>query len=771
MFWIPRRPLRRNPALREGLAGAVLLLFVAAVTYWLTTEFYLPAWESRGLVAVVAIGLGQTFDPWIPGETYLFLYVLPVGFLLGTAVVWFLDDFKRYQAVILWTVIVIGFLALWQRGKFVPALLANLTFVNLFFLLSAVVVGVRTAGVPLEAVRRRGSNLLGDTPREFSRAPRLVLASFALVVAVGFVDFHFLDPSGSSLLRDGVRRQQMVLPHLFFAVLLLYAFWKFTEYESEIRTVQIGPARAGKTAVFSGLYAYLENSDEYTIDESEAEFDLSYLDAVKNGEFPDRNKAAQGSGPTTQWLEIPFVSNRWLFRKRIVISTLDYPGELVGRKGPGLDEKVQEYENSDESTDDEQTLVADAKRLVAGAEGRDNPERRAEQLVEALARLVHAADTVLVTIPLDDFVQEVAADDAVPPYIEAYWLKESTDDSDRQLYRLDGSVAEKEYTYTGEVEPLPTYEHDELGEVRLLLPNESGRTSNEEYRDVYESLVRRYADDGKEFVWTVTKADYASKQFVDACDKATGTNRDDRGRDPVKDVQAHKIPEAEKAQKLFARWVESRLVESQDNWRQFSQQMRETTNESFVYPLWYNITDDSPPSGDTEPSIDTNYPTILRGAEYLVDRIQDKPFVDQQTPASFLPGKDAKRRTDHVLKEIQRSGRKSTNDERTSQTTEQSGQTAARPDGSSEKHDRTTPDPRRDGHGGSKTANDQDSKTAAQGVKRDGRDTRDGDDDRADSQQEREPDGGPSADTDHTRTDDADSGSGEDSRQRPDGDR
>lgn len=684
MLWIPRRPLRRKPELWEALVGAGLLGIVASLSYWLTSRFYIPNFgtKSESIVYAILVGIGRLLGPWVPGETHIFLYVFLLGLLLGTVVVWGLDYYKRYQAVFLLAVVVVGLLAAIESGRLVEPLLRHPTLTNFASLGLGVLLGIQFSGADLVgALRDHGTSALGDHPREFPLAPKLVFGAFLLVFVANFFDYHFLDASAPALVRSSVREQAAVVPHFLAGTVTLTAFWKFTEYESEIRTVQVGPARAGKTAALTGLYDYLEGSDDYKIDEARAEFDPQLREQLAEGKFPSRNRVADRGGQSTRWLEIPFVSKGWLFRKRIVISTLDYPGELIGRAGPSLNEEIQEYRDSDEHVEESDTNWAEAKVFAQEAQERlpaeqtkdevatDQKTSREEYLVAALARAIEAADTVLMTIPLDDFVQKLAGEGVLPDYVDAYWLKEDETgqvrvfDTDHGPDPIEEIAPGDEPTSLDQIPPdidrLPEYDHDTFGSVKLYVRNEEQRAPSEEYREKYRELVDRYGVDGdaesKTFVWTVTKCDYAKKQFLKAFNKTSDVDFSGKTLAEIVGTRARWMPEKSKAQKLFARWIEARLIDDLSNWHNFGVGLRRQTGERFVYPLWYQISDDGPPDReDGEPQIETYGDKTLNGASHLVDRIERRPFVEYRSLGWLVPIFDNENRTNYVVDKMER---------------------------------------------------------------------------------------------------------------------
>lgn len=679
MLWLPRRPFGRRPDLKEGLTGIVLVAFISGVSYLLTDTFYQPNFDknpTESVVYTILTGIGSTLNPWIPGETHLFLYLPLVGLLFGFVFVWALDYYKRYQAIFLLVAILGGLVATAENGHLLPAFAENFTLTNVLALLVGVVGGIQISGVDLiGAARDPTKRALGDAPREFPRAPNLVLRVFSFVFVLNFLDYHFLDARAVPFVRSSVNAQPMVVPHLLGGVLALGAFWKFTEYESEIRTVQIGPARAGKTATFGGLYEYLdEDGNGYHIDTDREKFDQEILERLDENRFPKRNSGAEvDEEKSAQTLKIPFISKGWLFRKRIVLSTIDYPGELIGETGPSLDGTIAWMREAGDIPDDDDTRRSRVESLIKAGNNPKELEKEetpAAKLVEALALVVEAADVVILTIPLDDFLQPVASNDELPDYVDGYWAWRDDDDRVRAA-RIGGGPVELDEELN-DIEHLPTYDHDEYGRVRLYIPGEHGqRSSTQVYLEEYESLVERYGttandEERKEFIWTVTKADYAESQFKSAFKETVNAEVGDELADVVA-TDPRVIPDRTKAQKLFARWTE-RLIDFPENWDGF-RTIRKRTGERFVYPLWFQIDNDEPPTDDEELTFNTARGNLLQGAEYLVDRIERRPFVEQRNLGTLLPKRETQRKVDYVTRQMYREYLHATNDRSDDQKT------------------------------------------------------------------------------------------------------
>jgi len=696
------KKLVRSPSFVEFVSGILYLSIVGVVASFLLESLWLPAWESRGIAFRTVRLVGRTIGTFFPSESFLFVLPFPLGVFVGVSLVWFVDTYKRYQAIVLWAGIGIVVAQLLLMGRLFDVLIQNFSLLILSSLVIGVVAGIQIGGIPLIGwLRRDRDHLIGSPPNEFDRAPLAVWGILLLMVVAGLVDAHLSLGFGGGPVEP--TRVEQLGGNLVGSAILLGAFWKFTEYESEIRTVQIGPARGGKTAILGGLYNHLETENSVTILRG-GEFDTEISNRIENGEFPPRNQLREvDRGRQYRFLEIPFVSDRRFFRKKVVVGTLDYPGELItgGSNWNPLDEEleaVRQEERHDLILDHEYIenevdvpVLAPAALKIDAALGRlssafsstdqweeaervlENAESLSyqetvppEALANALSRLVDGADTILFTVPLDDFAQRAAATGHMPQHTDAYWLRRSG--GEYEVYSTDGELVGRYDTlddleFEGILEEapdiiteLPRYDHPELGDVRLVIEGRPARTPSSEYREVYEGIVDQCNTGAKSFVWVASMSDYAKRHFTAAYTAYVGNNETQNSLNPTeilssKTLPNHpSLPHEDGVYTTFADWIETQYLDVPENWDGYRRSLRERTQEEFLYPLWYDVE-----SNEQGERIKTGSRPILQGADRLIDRIEGRTLVRTYPWRSHLPGSESVSKSEEMVENMRES--------------------------------------------------------------------------------------------------------------------
>lgn len=698
----PQRVLRRYRKIVAGGKGLLLLGVIGICGGYLTRSVLLPAWSDRGFVYV-----GSYTASDLLGTDPLIVVLLPVGLYLGTALVWFLDSYKRYQAVLLWFGIGVVAAALWLQGKLIPEVL-NASVLVLFFFGVYLLCGAVMGGFPILGLALDGWSALGRPPYEFAAAPTSVFIMTELVVAVGLVEAH-LAYNPVALSFGGLERMNLVLPNLVALVGLMAALGEFTRYDTEFHTVQLGPERAGKSAMFGGLYdaAITQGATDLTIRGSDEEAAVKGLRAdIQAGEFPDRNRVQMpGDEQSVGILRIEYVSDDRLFRTRNVLFTIDYPGEaLIGNDGEGEEEKTpsvsdvlaEEYWDDSESDDGMFGVFERVRQLFSPRTSDDDWEAALEtvenvyyrqqsstasvdekEITEAIAAVVHEADRVLLTVPMDDFPEPLAARRTEQLYTEI--VRVETLSSGQAADRVDtefdvrvnpplrepvkGTITNGEFVPAGDAE---------LGfelDVNRLKPYDTGsyyyvinqaqRQSPKEYIGEYREIATHgpYLDT-KEFIWVPTMSDLVQHDFREVYNRCVERN-------PSEFEEALPLlPYPPSNYKLFARWIEEEFIDVPG----FAD-LRDVVGDEFVYPVWYDIEDDAPPGEEYDLTIETDHAEnapILRGAQYLLDRIEGKQLVERTAVSSLVWGNESstaverrKREMDRAVGEVARRRRES----------------------------------------------------------------------------------------------------------------
>ncbi|WP_152043092.1 hypothetical protein [Salinigranum salinum] len=449
---------------------------------------------------------------------------------------------------------------------------------------------------------------------------------------------------------------QWGLLHLAGIVMLLLGLDALRIYEVNRNVLMLGPARSGKSAAFGGLHEALDRFEESNTMQWQGD---ALRDAISEGRFPDPNEVGRFEGAAgTRYLHMPYVWGK-LFPKRVSFDTVDYPGESLERilrpfyddPGPGatntnpyglsvlgqaaatdggrttsgetersgVDQGGEDAEVIDEDEDDpgrsqrdpHQTETSqystsytpagswdDAVYGLKTELGSADPEMTT--VIQRISDMVYYADTLILVVPLDDFIVPIAARGNEPSYVEVYDEDEVTFGSDvvTATTEVDGERISTEYT---DVEFQRRFTALRYQGKSYYSRRPETRARPNQYLDWYRSLVSVFGGD-KTFVMVPTMSDLA----VDDMRAAEGNSRIDPGRRDV-------YPD-------FAAHIEDEVLKKQ------SQKVDQVIGEPHIpglYPIWYTIVDDRAPEDDDEDlSIDTSVrPTILNGAEQLLKKV------------------------------------------------------------------------------------------------------------------------------------------------------
>lgn len=340
-------------------------------------------------------------------------------------------------------------------------------------------------------------------------------------------------------------------------------------FERQVRTVQLGPARSGMTAMLGGLGLAAE---------------AVWGDVGYNAAMAERRRCIaerEFPPPTTngepQWLEVEQESSGLLSRRRR-LETVDYGGTLLrdvlaGVEGP--DVEIDPPERADS--------WADARRNVKRLSDETPEEGLGEAVVGAIWDCVRHADRIVLTVPLDDFLGPIVARGNERDYAGVVW-DDDYDDEDDLRDALDISenapiTAVPKFTYDGET---------------FYIPRAGVRSTPDEYLPWYQNLLIDDRFDDTDFVFVVTKADHALHDWRGPTSSKPAVS--DYG-----DFREHVAEEV--------------LFEASGFLRSFA-----TTSD--FYPVWYDI---EAPTDGSELRIRGDVlgsPPLLRGARRVLDRLE-----------------------------------------------------------------------------------------------------------------------------------------------------
>lgn len=650
------RQLDIPPLLREKIFAAVTFVLLPLLTGYLIPNVWIPVWKRGGIghdavgVVLAVAGIGN----------YATVYTLLTGVFVGSGVLWAFDKFKRYQAVILWSNIFVGFGVFALHWNLVLG--TNLEYYGLIGLIG-VCVGLHLGDFPIARfLDPRKRSTVGRPPHEFPRSVYVVIVAIAVVAGLGLFEAHFAG--------GWVQNPETFVRNLVTTGVVLALLGVFGRYQGTERIVCLGPAGSGKSSLMGGLYGDCETEFD---DNNVA--DALYEDAIKKGQFPEQTKVHQFSGDDSSWTVVKFsyISGDFLFRKKQTITTVDYPGEALtgmnAESGEGT-EPISTYMKKEVGTGflDGWLKGRIWSRNLARIDGGDD-HLSTEEKAKCLAHLVWAADTVAFTLPLEDFLHGPLHErpGSIPSYCTDRICKISTTE--------DAEAAYKAVQPTGD-DPIPL-ESDSGGDlseedgteyyppkdVFLDLPvkksqwlsgSDAGgeeyyvqtgreRVPPSEYVDEYDEIVDILAETYEyDFIWLVTMADLGKADFEEHFDVLTAMdiNGSDGGlrsntssdigldiaepvtissdinhellRSVFDDTATPNPATNELHYNLFAHWLmEQYLTQAHPS----IDDTIEKTLEEYVYPVWFDIDEEDPQRFRTE------FNNTLNGSQFLLERL------------------------------------------------------------------------------------------------------------------------------------------------------
>jgi hypothetical protein len=587
----------------------VFLLAFLGIAYgtWAIVDLLAEAWASEGITGLftdvfVAVGLSR-----------LHLLVLVVGVFTGIIGTMIFDSYKRIMGllVVLWT-------GIWTIvnpnvpvGGFLLALSPGLVALGL-----SIAVGTAVAlGVRWRDLKRRRA------PFKFGWAPRTLAVFTFLAVLVALPDAHlaYRDVTvcgigGMSCVTMQFRPTptgSTVAAHLTGGVVLVATTIAFTRYEGDTRVMVLGPQRSGKSAALGGMALtaeYWSLRERRTLNLRGFIYTIvdEYLLA---GKWPVPNRPGQDE---TKLLRFNYPYG-WFFPKDLAIQTVDYPGDLLEEIVAPLVADEVRYDSGSGDPETEETTVNDLFSVGGddvnqtstnrGAEGDDEeappdfseifgeesdikddvqPTRREniegwndaidllqeyppkEKARPALRACIQDADTLVLTIPLDDFIKRAVENDTLPPYMEN---AVETDEEGDPVQRSDGRY-------------------------RLKKARDVDRMGRSEYLKLYTQLTQTFPD--TQFVLMVTMADYAKWDYTDAPTDLRLVGEEYR------DFRTH---------------IEEEFLTSS------VKRLKQRADERNVYPVWFNIAYEEREDGTYEMRPESTDNRPLRGARKLLNRI------------------------------------------------------------------------------------------------------------------------------------------------------
>jgi hypothetical protein len=556
-------------------------------------EMLVRAWESWGHFRIVIQGAINA-----TGLAPSLFYYAPIGLYVGLGAALLLDTYKRAQGVIFWAGIALGTaFVLTSRTDLFGALFGNVGLLGLVALGGFVAIGLRAAGVTPEVID-------SEPPREFSQAPRLLFGVTLVAIVVGFFDFHvdyrpIVRVTSTGLTTQSPRiwglNPEYAFTDAFFGLVCLAGLYQFTSYESDVKVIQIGPARSGKSAGFGGLHLTVEDFRDEDAWLKSSEDVLSLRDDIVEGEFPEPTRNRAG----LQWLEIEYNSGT-LFPEKLFIQSIDYGGTLLGDVLANVrtDTELTIAERAS-SWDEARRQVDEVNRRLmeedddggeaAATDGGESVTVKSDEIASAVWDCVRHADRIVLTVPLDDFLGPIVANGTETDYLTV--VRNDGSKTEAEL-REDLEITESQYL------PNP-FEYDDG--VFFLPDRNEFRDHPADYVKWYRNLRRDDRFDDTEFTYAVTKADLALENYRQA-ERKRGNHNPLPLRN-YEEFRDHVVDVVQDANSLLAK----DFADTEEYW-----------------PVWYELEEADGMTDEDWRIVTADRETIpiLRGSEQLLDRLE-----------------------------------------------------------------------------------------------------------------------------------------------------
>lgn len=667
------------PSTRQTQVG-LLLVFLAAVSFalWvLVPQIWVPAWQAGGFAHGI---LAVIVDP-VPVLGHAVVYAVLTGVFLGTSTLWVVDDYKRRFSIVLWVGIFVGAVLFWQAWS---DPLASPVWFSLAGALVGVFLGLQMGGLPLYGyLFGRKKNLLKrNDPNKFEAGVRLTTVAVVALVLVGLGEQFLGTANPDGLIEHALAVALLGVPLVFVQRYQdAERIIQLGPAKSGKTSTQGGLYMSLETRIESNspllqriFESHMRNGEfpdrtrVHTLAESETTIPLA------NGGATDSRSVSAEDGDSAEadksiedalLLRFSYLTREFLFPKEKIITAVDYPGELltdVGEQDSCISDYVATHVEKVRSGEVEDlSWTAVIERLQQG--GEDDligGELEDSEVMSYIAHLVRTADYIMFTIPLDDFVGPIVTDRPgnLPAYHRnALWEIRPADDGEAD-YKTRRFGENSEWTRlaesAGSCEPLdgrlppgfnPNVDAWLGGDTvyyyyrdrRERIPPQ--RYLNE-YRDILNALpdLREY-----HFIWMATMADLVYDDFEPVVRRArehtlapsmggerieVADGRIDIGRSDIDvglldgSLLASNRPvtpeSSEDEYRLFSTWILREYLLAEEP--RFATLLEET-NEDHVFPVWFDIED------ETEQRFSTRSPA-LKGTEQITRRLRGDILTD-----------------------------------------------------------------------------------------------------------------------------------------------
>lgn len=646
-----RDRLHRDAVLFVGLLAALILVLRAFVG-----DVLVPVLDAEGLLYGVWVDAVTVFGS---ADT---LRASVVGVWAAIVVLWAVDTYKRPLVLL---PLLLGPLCTLFLDVPATAFSGLLTPAGLVVFVLFGLVTLKIGGIGV--IRYVGGARLVSTPPnepiELRNGPRLLALGVALAAGAAVVDHHV------TLTMADRATSSPTFWNAASGLAILGLLHPFVRYDERRRVVQIGPGRSGKTSTVGGMYCDVregsgapgENRVGRTLVGKQLQGISSRL--TNSRSFPNQTQK-------TGAIPFDYFDSRRLFRRKNAMMTFDYEGQkLTGKNGPeeSFSGRMETYRARQDGTGIvgrlrtriERTLGLDVDPWYAEfTDGPGEPD---------IAPLLDSADTVVFTLPADDFLTPTFERGGPVPENAGIYLVEPVPSADEERYAVERPWGESfeavrdddgRIVHASHDQPVAGLSFDDFEELPLAPrssaadapkrryttdePRDPITTYLDEYRRLIDLLWEResggWFDSARQFVWVVTMSDLVRDEFREIYAEVQSTDENE-GSGTLEFLRQNGLfARGEPAHfrrdyTLFGEWIVEECIqrhimrarESKQTARDESlpdvDSLIDRTGEDTVYPVWFDVT-----RTDGRLTIENTDGRLLKGSNFLFDRIERRPL-------------------------------------------------------------------------------------------------------------------------------------------------
>ncbi len=510
------------------------LAFLASAVF--VSRMFIRWWNKGGVTKGIIAGVFPEF-----GVPAVVVYVVLAGFFVGLFGTFLFDSYRRGKGVL---VFLFGFFPaavfLAVNGVFLDMVASQANVLAFLGLVASVAAGLWYGGMRSE----EWTDLFEGNRVVLDDAVNRVWWAVAAVLAVVFVEAHLRYRSPIQVVDGGFVARQVyfygfdlaaILQDIAVIGVLLFSLKQFANFQANQKVMMMGPARSGKTAAFGGTKAAVEDVIDSAAMNENAGTTVSPInrarDSIKDGRWPDPNEKGDDDK-----LRFAYKYAPGLFPKQFEFETYDYPGERLndicqhllrdeesadGTDGARRDTDSISVRDTDSDDDDsEDTPEANADEAVT--DGGAIRGTSGDGLAERVEDQIEQSDTLLFTVPMDDFLAPVVERGNHREYLDLEYIAPQTDRPDERFSESVPNVvaiSNIDDEVRNEIECIPS--GAETGWLRWersgrMYPEypPSHRSEDKGYLQYYRDLARTYSD--KQCFVVATKADYVWNDYQEA---------------------------------------------------------------------------------------------------------------------------------------------------------------------------------------------------------------------------------------------------------------